>query len=122
VYLASLRDTSSGAYRHHGLSSIYGRDESTAALRESHERVFLEWLNLPLSAKYADLTSYFADLEEPRDAVVKHWLRTRVFRMFTPDLATGAERELFAKEFELLLETFTNASAGSLNPKSSRSQ
>lgn len=120
AYLASLRDVNSGAYRHHGLSATYGRDESVAALRESHERVFLEWLTMPLPAKYADLTSYFADLEDSRDSVVKHWLRTRVFRMFTPDLASAAERELFTSEFDLLLEMFTNASAGSLDPKSSQ--
>ena len=31
AYLASLRDPNSGIYRHHGLSAVFGRDESSNA-------------------------------------------------------------------------------------------
>ena len=37
-YLASLRDPNSGIYRHHGLAAMFGRDESSRALRQSQRR------------------------------------------------------------------------------------
>src|SRR5665213_1975990 len=64
AYLASLRDPNSGSYRHHGLSAAFGREDSTDALRKSHEDTFLEWLTLPLAAKDADFRTYFQSVEE----------------------------------------------------------
>src|ERR1700687_6207427 len=72
VYLASLRDPNSGAYRHHGLTSAFGREGGVAALRKSHDETFLEWLNLPLSAKNADFRTYFEGVEESPRAVVTY--------------------------------------------------
>src|SRR5450631_2650711 len=65
VYLASLRDPNSGVYRHHGLSSVFGRDESIKALRESHEQTFLEWIGLTMEEKHCDLRQYLIAIEEP---------------------------------------------------------
>ena len=65
AYLSSLRDSNSGIYRHHGLSALFGRDDSTKALRESHERAFHEWLGLKMEEKYYDLTRYLAELDDP---------------------------------------------------------
>src|SRR5580658_3729115 len=66
AYLAGLRDPNSGAYRHHGLSAVFGREESGKALRESHEQAFVEWLKLSLAEKHGDLVSHLARLEEER--------------------------------------------------------
>jgi hypothetical protein len=120
AYLASLRDPNSGAYRHHGLSTVFGRDESGKALRESHERAFLEWLNLSLADKNDDLRHYFASVEEPKRVVVEHWLRSRVYRTIIPSAARHVEQELFCTDLEALLETFRNApGAGEPGPESS---
>src|SRR5580658_8601899 len=70
AYLASLRDPNSGAYRHHGLSAVFGREESGKALRESHEQAFVEWLKLSLAEKYEDLARYLATLEDPQGLIV----------------------------------------------------
>ena len=58
AYLASLRDPNSGSYRHYGLSAAFGREDSTLALRKSHEDTFLEWLQMPLSAKTEALRAH----------------------------------------------------------------
>src|SRR5712691_10477786 len=63
AYLASLRDPNSGAYRHHGLSAAFGREESGKALKQSHEGIFSEWLNLALAEKSGDLGNYLRDLD-----------------------------------------------------------
>jgi hypothetical protein len=108
AYLASLRNPDSGIYRHHGLSMVFGRDESNRVLRENHEQVFFEWLNLPLSEKNADLLGYLASLEDPAPMVLSHWIRSKAFSSQAPSAARKMERELFVKDLEALIETIRN--------------
>jgi hypothetical protein len=117
AYLASLRDSNSGIYRHHGLASIFGRDESRKALSQSHQTVFQEWLNLTLREKSEDLSRYFEGLEDPRPVVLDHWISIRSYGSYIPASARESERELFAAEFDVLLETLKCPDA----PGSSRS-
>jgi hypothetical protein len=105
AYLASLRDSNSGIYRHHGLSMVFGRDESNRVLRENHEQVFFEWLNLPLSDKTADLMDYLPSLEDPAQTVLNHWFRSKAYISYVPGAAREMERELFVKELHALIET-----------------
>jgi len=111
AYLASLRDTNSGIYRHHGLSAVFGRDDSAKALRESHERTFIEWLSLTMEEKYHDLGHCLAGLEDPAQTVVAHWLGARIYRTYVPGSAREIERGLFCSDLEALLETIKNAPA-----------
>jgi len=106
AYLASLRDSNSGVYRHHGLASIFGRDESRKALSQSHQTVFKEWLNLPLADKKDDLSAYLNGLDDPRPEVLDHWASLRPYLGYMPASARVSERELFCAEFDVLLETF----------------
>jgi hypothetical protein len=106
AYLASLRDSNSGVYRHHGLASIFGREESRKALSQSHQTVFQEWLTLPLAEKREDLSAYFKCLEDPPAVVLNHWIGIPTYRGYMPASARPSERELFRTEFEVLLETF----------------
>src|SRR5262249_45578568 len=71
-YLASLRDQNSGIYRHHGLMAVFGREESSRALRESHESAFREWIHLSMREKKQDLTQHFAGLDDPVNVVVDY--------------------------------------------------
>ena len=103
-YLASLRDSNSGAYRHHGLFLSFGREESTQALQSSHESLFLTWLTLPLAEKSEDLSAYMETMEDTQSMVVKHWRQSRVYRTYIPPSATPAETELFIAELEALLD------------------
>ena len=107
-YLASLRDPNTGSYRHHGLSAMFGREESTKALRESHERTFAEWIRLPLEDKHRDLQAYLATLEEPKTTVLSHWRQSRIYRAYVPAAASEAEKRLFSMEIEILLEAWKN--------------
>src|SRR5579859_4178934 len=111
VYLASLRDPNSGVYRHHGLSAAFGREESSQALKHSHERIFSEWLTLPLADKSSDLGNYLQSLDDPQGMVVSHWLRSDHYRAQIPDSARPMESELFHGDLEALLQILRNASA-----------
>jgi hypothetical protein len=108
VYLATLRDSSSGTYRHHGLISVFGRDEALKALRESHEAAFRSWLSLSLAEKDDDLKIYLMSLDVSQNEIVEHWLHSKVYRSYVPAAAAGAETELFCQDLETLLELLRN--------------
>lgn len=114
-YLASLRDINSGIYRHHGLAAMFGREESSKALRESHEESFREWLNLPLRDKKHDLMQYFAGLDDPMNIVVEHLADSGIYRHQIPARARKMEQRLFTTDLEALLETIRNGMDGA-NP------
>jgi len=103
VYLATLRDPASGTYRHHGLITSFGRDQAMRALRESHQKEFLAWLNLSLSGKNDDLREYLLGLEAPQDEVVEHWIKSEIYRSYVPANAMEAEVDLFCRDLETLL-------------------
>ena len=115
-YLASLRDTNTGVYRHHGLTAVFGREESARALLESHERIFSEWNQLSLEEKYWDLKNYLATLGEESSRVIRHWRRSRIYWSYVPASASEAENQLFSAELATLVEAMagqaTEASGG----------
>jgi len=117
--LAGLRDANSGQYRHYGLSTAFGREESALALRHSHEQVFKEWMNLPLRGKSGDLRQYLADLDDSAEVVAANWLRSRYYETVTPDKTTRAQRAQFRQEMETLLELIRNETAGAKSTPSS---
>jgi hypothetical protein len=104
-YLASLRDPNSGIYNHHGLGDIFGRDEARRALGETHSQIFQEWLNLPLSAKRDDIHEYLSGVDDPPSALVDYWTKTGIAGTYLPPTAHEAEKELFVREFAVLVET-----------------
>jgi hypothetical protein len=112
AYLASLRDPNSGLYRHHGLSTGFGREQSMRALQLSHTKTFREWLRLPLREKSSDLIEYLESLGDPRGMVVRHWLRSRSYLTFIPDAATKAEQQLYTGDLEALLQALIHVAGG----------
>jgi len=105
-YLASLRDTNSGNYRHHGLFLAFGREAAIEALKERHISLFREWLAMSLEAKSEDLAAHMATLEDPQAEVLRHWKQSRIYRTYVPPSASPAETELFVAELEALLEVW----------------
>lgn len=119
-YLASLRDPNSGIYRHHGLTAVFGRDDSARALRESHERAFMEWLALDLEVKTADLRDYVVGLEDPPEVVLKYLAVSARNEFQLPDSAPEPERYLFHRDFETAVNLLTRGFGGGWSgPKSS---
>jgi hypothetical protein len=112
VYLASLRNPNTGAYRHHGLELIYGRQESDVALREAHERLFQCWLEMSTEQRFADLTRYLESIGEQRSLVMETWLRTNPFRALMPASLAGPERIFFLGEMETLLSVLSAEAGG----------
>jgi hypothetical protein len=104
AYLASLRDQNTGLYQHHGLAQMYGEEESCATLRQSHERVFEEWLCFGLEQQKTEVAEYLGALDGPPHLVLDTWVRLSPYRNFVPTAATADERRLYLADLEAVLE------------------
>lgn len=104
AYLASLRDQNTGVYQHHGLAQLYGEEEATGTLRQSHERVFREWLCFGLEHQKTEVAEYLGALDGPPRLVLDTWVRLCPYRNFVPAAATSEERRLYLADLETVLE------------------
>ncbi len=108
VYLSGLRDANSGAYQHFGLAQRYSTGEADRILRESHERVFSEWLNSPLEQQRDDLEEYLGSLEDDRETILRTWLTLAPYSNLIPINTREAERLLYISDLELILDVLRN--------------
>jgi hypothetical protein len=96
VYLASLRDTTTGRYSHEGLVRLLGPEDTDRTLCHSHHQVFSQWLGFSLPDQKSDLDEYLTLAGSPRYAL--H------YRNLVPPTARDVERQLYLTDLETLLE------------------
>jgi hypothetical protein len=106
--LASLRDSNSGKYLHHGLAAVFGEEEAEQAMRDSHVEVFAQWLEMTLPEQKADLETYVRGLEVERRRVVEVWSRITPYLALPPASALQVERDLFLADLEAMLSLLRN--------------
>jgi hypothetical protein len=104
VYLTSLRDQNTGRYEHHGLAQMFGEGETDAALRDSHEKTFSEWLCFNMEQQKADLDLYLSSFQTDRRTILGTWIRLAPYRGLVPASALDPERRLYLADLETLLE------------------
>src|SRR5712692_4013412 len=80
VYLASLRDLSSGRYEHAGLAALYPQEALQQALEVCHEQILERILEMPLSSQIEDLRACLTGMQGGLPVVVAHWLRMEAYR------------------------------------------
>jgi len=108
VYLASLRNSNSGRYEHHGLALVFGEDDANKALKKSHLRVFHEWLTFNLEQQKADLDLYLSSLYEDERTVLTTWLDVAPYRNLVPASLRPVEKRLYLADLKALLELMGN--------------
>lgn len=105
AYLATLRNTNTGAYEHFGLSQRLGTDVVDRLIRRSHARTFQQWLCFSLERQKQEVEDYFSDMEGDRREIVSNWLQTLPYATWVPSEAREVERMLFLKDLERVLES-----------------
>lgn len=108
VYLSALRNQNSGRYEHHGLSQVFGDDESSKALKKSHGQAFAEWLSFNIEQQKADLDLYLSAIPEDKTTVLETWLRLTPYRNLVPNSVRGVEKRLYLADLEAILKLLTN--------------
>jgi hypothetical protein len=104
VYLASLRDLTSGRYMHAGLTALYQPEAVQQALEQCHEEIFERILELPLREQEQDFRAYLESLESGLCVAVSHWRKLEAFRTLMPVEAPDYLKELFCSNIRALLE------------------
>ena len=108
VYLASLRDQNTGRYEHHGLSQMFGENESDRTLRQSHEQTFAEWLAFDLKQQKQDLDLYLSAFQVEKRTILATWIRLAPYRNLTPTTVQEPERRLYLTDIEAILELLSS--------------
>ena len=117
VYLASLRDQNTGRYEHHGLSQMFGEDESDRTLRQSHEKIFDGWLGFDLQQQKEDLDLYLSAFQVEKRTILATWIRLAPYRNLMPTMVQEPERRLYLTDIEAILELLKNENdVGSPDP------
>lgn len=108
VYISSLRDVNTGCYQHHGLAQMFGADEAAKTLRESHRKIFAEWLSYDLPQQKQDLERYLSSFHIDKRTILATWIRLTPYRNLIPTDAGDPERKLYLADFEAILELLRN--------------
>ena len=111
VYLASLRDQTTDRYMHHGLSQVFGQEESDRTLRQSHEQTFADWLCFDLERQKDDLDRYLSGFHLEKRSVLATWIRLAPYRNLTPTTIQDPERRVYLADIEAALELLSKENA-----------
>jgi|SRR5271168_10500 len=104
LYLASLRDFSSGNYVHEGLLARHSNEAVQQALGYCHEEVFLRILEMPLEQQEWDLRACIAAQEGEFWGKVRRWRESEFYRLLIPTGSPAYLREIFVANAGALLE------------------
>ena len=120
TYLASLRNPNSGQYEHHGLALMFGQDDANQALKESHSKVFNDWLACNIEEQLADLELYLSDLPEDRNTVLRSWAKLEPYKSVMPTGAKREQKRVYLGDLRTILDLLNRAAGfGESDPDSS---
>src|SRR6266850_4909732 len=104
IYIASLRDLSTGTYEHSGLAALYSPEAIQEALECCHHESFQRILETPLAIQAGDLRECLQEMDGSFSATLSNWRRMESYRILPPSNATDYLRELFFSNLRALLE------------------
>jgi hypothetical protein len=113
-YVSSLKDSSTGRYRHDGLMKLYSEDSVQAALAHCHEELFSKILETSLSHQERDLRKCLDAAGDKFWAVVESWRESRFFRTMCPEGLPDYLDVLFCSNMSALLAIFSENRANSV--------
>jgi hypothetical protein len=106
VYLASLRDSTSGYYCETSLVPVLGTEGVDRAIRHSHHQVFSQWLSYSLAEQKEDLDDFLRTLGHIPGQPI-NWSAAIPYRTLIPPAARDVEKQLYLADLETLMELLT---------------
>jgi hypothetical protein len=117
-YLSSLRDQNTGIYQHFGLAQRFDPEEANRVLRQSHLKVFEQWLCFSLEQQKNETDEYLQTQEGDPKVIISNWLRLSPYRNCIPVGTREVERRLFMSDLKVVLELLrTEYSVASPDPE-----
>ncbi|MCL6480647.1 MAG: hypothetical protein K6U02_02870 [Firmicutes bacterium] len=108
LYVASLRDPSSGRYGHASLAARYGDEAVQQALAFCHEQLFLRILEMPLEQLERELRRSLVSRVGDVWEIAESWQTPEPFCAVIPDGMPDYLRELFTSNLRVLLRALTS--------------
>jgi hypothetical protein len=108
IYLASLRDVGSGAYRHEGLEALYSEGAVQEALLQAHREVCGRIMEMPLAQQEQDLLSCWQGFDSGEAELIGNWKESEAYRTLIPFGLPDYMRTLFCSNIETLLSIIEN--------------
>lgn len=103
VHVSTLRDLSSGCYRHEGLASVYPELAVHQALAYCHKELFAKILETPLEQMEWDLRVCLSGFEGHHGEIAARWLEMGFYRVLVPLGEPAYLRDLFCSNLRVLL-------------------
>jgi hypothetical protein len=107
-YLASLRDHNTGTYQHFGLAQRFSETEANLVLRQSHLKVFEQWLCYSLEQQKNEVDEYLQGQDGDPKLIITNWLKLALYRNCIPVGTREVERKLFMSDLKIVLELLRN--------------
>ena len=103
VFLASLRDPTSGSYHEDSLTALLGPEDADRTIRHSHYQVFSQWLGFNLAEQMSDIVEFLRG-KRAGHGRAENWHSLLPYRQLMPAWAREVERQLYLADLETLLE------------------
>lgn len=103
VYIAMLRDVSTGHYTHSGLERNFSPAAVHHALAFCHKELFERFLEAPLEIQEKYLRQWFAMIESPPAEIATRWLEAEFFRILVPQESPAYLRDLLFSNLRVIL-------------------
>jgi hypothetical protein len=103
VYLASIRDYSTGEYHHHGLARSFSERTACEALAECHREVFYSLSACPLEIFVAQVERFLRSVPQHLERTVASWESLEAYSLAVPGGCDPASAALFRSNVKIAM-------------------
>ena len=98
-----MRDHNTGRYSHYGLETRFSAEAVDEGLRSLHGKIFHDVMRLSLEEQTREMIDFYRSQSEEKMRMVQAWQRLRSYQILLPEQCHPLARELFTKNFEIIL-------------------
>jgi hypothetical protein len=113
VYVALLRDVSTGHYAHPALGQVYSDESVHQALLFCHDELFEKFLEAPLEKQERNLRDWFSTVDAAPADIAMRWLEVEFFRLLVPQDTPTYLRDLLFSNLRAILTLIAAEKAAS---------
>lgn len=103
LYLASLRDYSTGEYQHHGLADSFSELAAREALAACHKELFSRIATCPLNLFVPQVERFLRSASADLEKTVDFWETFEVYRLTVPSSCDRLSAALFISNVKITM-------------------
>ena len=103
LYLASMRDYSSGEYHHQGLAHSFSEFAARQALAACHQELFYHVATYPLKLFVPQVERFMRSIRQDLQQTVNSWESLEVYRLAVPSRCDRLTAELFMSNVKIAM-------------------